>query len=181
MIYLISGLFGMMLGSFANVCILRLPKEESLWFPRSHCPHCGHPLQSVHNIPIISFLALRGRCYWCHTAISWQYPLIELLMTTLFLFNAWWSLGSVKSLILADVLGFYLLTLSVIDYRHRILPDELSLSLLGIGLVFSFTNPYLPGTAGIKMLQSLVASLGGGLLMLFLAWAGEKAFKKEAL
>ncbi len=84
-------------------------------------------------------------------------------------------------MIVADILGYYLLTLSVIDYRHRIIPDELSLSLLVIGLFGSFWNPFFAGAPGVRFLHSLGAALAGGLVMLFLAWAGEKAFRKEAL
>ena len=180
--YLISALFGLVFGSFANVCIARLPKDESVCTPPSHCPRCGHKLRKIDNIPLISFLVLRGRCFNCRTAISWQYPLVEASMAALFLFHAWHFPGLPKQIIVADVLSFYLLTLSVIDYQHRIIPDELSLSLLAAGILFSFINPYLPvGLPWIKFLYDLAFALGGGLTMLLLAYAGEKTFKKEAL
>jgi leader peptidase (prepilin peptidase)/N-methyltransferase len=170
------------MGSFANVCILRLPHDQSIAFPGSHCPKCGHALRIGDNIPLISFLALKGRCRSCRTPISWQYPLVEFSMAALFVFHAWWFSGRPSHTVLADILGFYLLTLSIIDYRHRIIPDELSLSLLGIGILLSFINPYIPSaSAWVKVLQSVAAAVGGGLVMLLLAWGGEKAFKKEAL
>jgi len=179
--YFTSILLGLVAGSFSNVCILRLPEDKSIVFPRSHCPRCGHALKFTQNIPLLSFLALKGRCFYCRGRISWQYPLVELTMAVLFLFHAWRFSDSLGHQIIADVLSFYLLTLSIIDYRHRIIPDELSLSLLVMGLLGSFWNPYLSGSSEYKFLQSAAACLGGGLLMLFLAWAGEKAFKKEAL
>ena len=179
--YIISALFGLAVGSFANVCILRLPKDASLWFPRSRCTQCGKSLKSIHNIPLLSYAFLRGRCYFCRTVISWQYPLIEALMAALFLFHARFFAGSLKSLLIADVLSFYLVAISLIDYRHRIIPDELSFSLAAIGLLVSFSNPYLSGSPGLRFLHSLSAALGGGLLMFLLAYAGQKAFHKEAL
>src|ERR1700733_15684384 len=179
--YLISTLIGLFMGSFANVCILRLPADESLSFPRSHCPRCGHPLKAIHNIPVISYLALKGRCAFCQARISFQYPLIEFLMAVLFLLNAWHFSAYLNRIIVADVLSFYLLTLSIIDYRHRIIPDELSLSLLVLGILGAFANPYFSGAPWVKMGQRAAWGLGGGLLMFGIAWAGEKAFKKEAM
>jgi len=179
--YLVSALMGLAAGSFSNVCVIRLPQDQSVWFPRSHCPKCGRTLQYRHNIPIVSFAALKGRCYDCRAPIAWQYPLIEAFMACFFIFHAWYFAGSRTHMALADVLSFYLLTISIIDYRHRIIPDELSLSMLAIGLMVSFGNPYLPGPPWIKFFQSAAAALSGGLLALLLAYAGEKIFTKEAL
>src|SRR5258706_3074049 len=181
MVYLLSILSGLALGSVANVCIFRLPDDKSIRTPRSYWPRCGHTIRALHNVPLLSFLALRGRCFYCRAPISWQYPMIETLMAVLFLFHAGLFWSSIPRMIVADILGFYLLTLSIIDYRHRIIPDELSLSLLIVGLFGSFANPYLAGTPGVKLLQSAMAGLGGGLLMLFIGWAGERGFKKEAM
>jgi leader peptidase (prepilin peptidase)/N-methyltransferase len=102
-------------------------------------------------------------------------------MAVLFMFHAWFFAQSIRQALIADLLGFYLLVISCIDYRHRIIPDELSLSLLGAGLLFSFVNPYLSGPPSLKFLNSLASSLVGGTLMFLLAYAGEKAFRKEAL
>ena len=132
-------------------------------------------------MPLLSFLALGGRCRFCRAPISWQYPLIEAWMAALFVFHAWFFRGSLASILIADTLGFYLTSISIIDYRYRIIPDELSLSLLGAGLLFSFINPLMPGPPLIKFLNSLAAAVGGGMFMFLLAFAGEKAFKKEAL
>jgi leader peptidase (prepilin peptidase)/N-methyltransferase len=100
-------------------------------------------------------------------------------MAFLFMFNALWF-GSPGRVLISDLLSFYLLTLSIIDYRHRIIPDELSLSLVIWGLVFSYKNPFLPG-GWPGVIESLLAGTTGFLGMLLLAWLGEKLFKKEAL
>src|SRR5437764_7881279 len=95
--YALSALFGLAIGSFANVCISRLPREESLRTPRSHCPHCRHPLRPIDNIPLISFAILRGHCRFCHVSISWRYPLVELIMAVLFILNASWFILPAKT------------------------------------------------------------------------------------
>jgi leader peptidase (prepilin peptidase)/N-methyltransferase len=181
MIYFISVILGLALGSFANVCILRLPKDQSIRTPRSYCPRCKKSLKIAHNIPLFSYLFLRGRCFFCQAPISLQYPSIEGLMALLFLFHAWMFGSSLSSLVLSDVLGFYLFTITIIDYQNRIIPDELSLSLLGIGILTSFANPYMAGSAWHKFGESVASTLGGGLFMLLMAWTGEKIFKKEAM
>ncbi len=179
--YLLSLFFGLSAGSFANVCILRLPDGQSLWKPRSHCPRCGHELRNSHNIPVISYILLKGRCYDCKAPISWQYPLIEAVMAFIFVFHAWRFENGLAYLLVADVMTFFLLTISVIDYRHRIIPDELSLSLATIGVCTAWLNPFFTGNPWMRIGESLLCGLGGGALMWFMAWAGEKAFKKEAL
>jgi leader peptidase (prepilin peptidase) / N-methyltransferase len=181
MIYFLSAILGLVFGSFANVCIFRLPKAKSIAHPRSFCPHCKKPISPLHNIPLISYLWLQGRSSCCHKRISWRYPTVEALVAGLFLFQAWMFPEDVLRLIFLDLFSFFLFTISVIDYDHFIIPDELSLSLLVMGLLTSFVNPFLAGAPGIRFLHSFLAALGGGLLMLFLAWAGEKIFKKEAL
>jgi leader peptidase (prepilin peptidase) / N-methyltransferase len=174
-------LLGAIFGSFANVCIFRMPADQSIRFPGSHCPHCQTPVRILDNIPILSFFLLGRQCRYCRAPISWQYPAVEVIMAALFLFiGLRWAHEPLR-IVLCDVLGFYLLTLSVIDYDHRIIPDELSLSLLGLGWLTSPWNPYLGAAWGPRLVQSLTAGLGGGTMMWMLAWAGEKVFKKEAL
>src|ERR1700694_4535427 len=108
MIYFISVIVGLAFGSFANVCILRLPKNQSMWSPRSFCPHCERPVKNIHNVPLFSFLILKGRFFHCRGPISWQYPLIEILMAALFLFHAWFFEDSIPRLVVWGFLGFYL-------------------------------------------------------------------------
>ena len=102
-------------------------------------------------------------------------------MAVLFLTNAWILKGDVYRLAITDILSFYLLTLSVIDYDHKIIPDQLSLSLWGLAIVFSFWNPFL-GHYGLRpSLESLAAGFSGAVGMILMAWIGEKIFRKEAL
>lgn len=179
--YVISIFFGLAVGSFANVCIYRLPLEKSIWRPPSYCPSCLASLRWRDNVPLFSYLWLNGRCYGCRQRISLQYPLVEMTMMALFLISAWRFRGHFGQMVIMDVLSFYLLTISIIDYQHKIIPDELSLSLLIIGLGCAYWNPYLQCHRRVPHVESLLASLTGGGGMMLLAWSGEKIFKKEAL
>lgn len=158
----------------------RMPRDESIAWPPSHCPHCRKAIRWRDNIPVLSYIVLRGKCHFCHKRISRQYPVVELLMAMLFLFSAWHFRGHPFQILMFDVFSFYLLTIAVIDYHHKIIPDELSLSLLMFGLLSSFWNPYL-GSILPRWAESVISALLGGGVMLFFAWFGEKIFKKEAL
>lgn len=132
--------FGAIFGSFANVMILRWPKGESVVTPRSRCPSCGHAIRWYDNVPILSWLILRGRCRDCKTPISWRYPLVEFIMASMFslafLFVGWnWYLLEVLIFI------FGLVTVSFIDFDHYLLPDKFTLSGIVIGLVGAMLNP----------------------------------------
>ena len=139
-------IFGCLIGSFLNVVILRLPVKKNLVSARSACPSCGHQLTWFHNIPIFSFLFLRGRCGFCHTRISWRYPCIEIL-TGLICF--WLFPDSVK----VESLGYFLFLFSIacifiahffIDLDHKLLLDSLNLYLLVIILPYSVFHFQLP-------------------------------------
>lgn len=122
----IAFILGAVIGSFLNVVILRLPKDESVVFVPSHCPKCQTPLKPWHNIPILSWLFLRGKCAFCHSAISPQYPLIELLSGLIFLILAAKLSLSISTLFVG--LSFLmLLALSMIDFRYKMVPDSLNL------------------------------------------------------
>lgn len=150
--------FGAIFGSFANVMILRWPKGESVVTPRSRCPACGHAIRWYDNVPILSWLILRGRCRDCQAKISWRYPLVELIMASLFslafLFVGWnWYLLEVLIFI------FGLVTVSFIDFDHYLLPDKFTLTGIGIGLLGAFLDPersFLDAAIGVF--------LGGGFL-----------------
>ena len=127
-------LLGCLLGSFGNVVILRLPKGESVVYPRSRCPHCRKNIAFYDNIPVISWLMLGGRCRSCKTRISWRYPLVEAL--TGFLFLALYLLvGPSWKLLEYAVLTWGLVTVSFIDLDHRIIPDAISLPGIVLGLL----------------------------------------------
>jgi leader peptidase (prepilin peptidase)/N-methyltransferase len=174
---------GLIFGSFANVCIYRMPREESMAFPSSHCPSCKHRLLWRDNVPLFGFLLLKGKCRFCRAPIPLRYPLVEFAMACAF---AWGGLLVHRphgALLLSIYLwmAFNWLTITVIDYQHRIIPDELSLSLIGFGWLIAAWNPLLGHSIQTRILHSFTASLGSGLAMLTMAWLGEKAFKKEAL
>lgn len=122
-------IFGLCIGSFLNVAILRLPKNESINLPASHCPICLHPLKWYHNIPLFSWLFLRGKCAFCTSAISLQYPFVELSSALIYAL-CYLRLESVtQALLIASVFAL-LLALSIIDLRYKAVPDALSLPAL---------------------------------------------------
>ncbi|MDH5822399.1 A24 family peptidase [Luteimonas sp. RD2P54] len=158
--------FGLLVGSFLNVVILRLPRrlewqwkrdareileEPELYDPpppgivveRSHCPHCGHQLAWYENIPVFSWLALRGKCRNCKAPISIQYPLVELL-TMLLVVACVWRFGFGWQGFGAIVFTCFLIALAGIDLRTQLLPDQLTLPLMWLGLIAASDNLFLP-------------------------------------
>jgi leader peptidase (prepilin peptidase)/N-methyltransferase len=124
--FLIPFIFGIALGSFLNVVILRLPKDESVVFGPSHCPTCKNELKPWHNIPLFSWLFLRGKCAFCNTKISAQYPIVELLSGLIVLALSI-KLGFSFPMILIAFSFLTLLALSMIDFRYKMVPDSLNL------------------------------------------------------
>jgi len=124
---IIAFILGTLFGSFLNVVILRIPKKESIVFGASHCYSCKTPLKPWHNIPIVSWLVLRGKCSFCSSKISMQYPIIELVSGLIFLLIAAKFTLTLPALFIA--LSFLmLLALSVIDFRYKMVPDSLNLA-----------------------------------------------------
>jgi leader peptidase (prepilin peptidase)/N-methyltransferase len=151
--------FGALIGSFLNVCIYRLPLGHSIVWPASACPHCSRELFWYENIPVASFVALRGRCRTCAGPISIRYPLIETLTAAMFAL-AWWYYGPSLLLVSRLVFGCALLVLFAIDLEHHLLPNAITLPGIIVGFVFSiFTEPgWLSSLSGIVV--------GGGVLFL---------------
>ena len=170
----IGALFGAVFGSFLNVCILRLPSEQSVVRPASRCPHCGYVLRWYDNIPIISWLLLRGRCRGCRTTISVMYPLVE-LATALIWAALTWLIGPSLELFRAAVFCTLLLGIAMTDAREYIIPDEFSLGGLAIGLLFS-----IPG--GFHVIGDALFGAAVGFALLWVVAVGGKAvFKEEAM
>ncbi len=141
---------GLILGSFANVCAHRLPEGRSVVKPRSRCPACGALIRWYDNIPVLSFLLLRARCRACGASISWSYPLVEAAMGAGFL-GAYMKFGATLDGVAAAALFFACLVLTVIDTRHFILPDVITLPGAAAGLAVSAARAALleaEGTAG---------------------------------
>jgi len=131
-------LFGLLFGSFLNVLILRIPKDKSIVFPGSHCPKCNTKLKWWHNIPVVSWLILKGQCYFCQEKISPQYPAIEILSTIIFTL-AYRKVGNIPYSIVTGLVFALLLGLSVIDLRYKAVPDSLNLSALTLAI---FASPF---------------------------------------
>jgi leader peptidase (prepilin peptidase)/N-methyltransferase len=139
-------LFGLIIGSFLNVCIIRIPGRKSIVMPASACPKCGDPIRPYDNIPVLSYLFLRGRCRACKTGISPMYPLVELLTGVLFL-SCYLAFGLTSEALKWSVFSALMIVLVFTDLRERILPDVVNFTGLGFGLAFSlFTRP-ADGTA----------------------------------
>ncbi len=147
-------LLGLIVGSFLNVCISRLPREESIIFPNSHCPMCGVAIKAYDNLPIFSYVLLQGRCRSCKERISWQYPVVEALTSLTF-----WLTFLIVGLQLktAFLLIFFsaLIVLIFIDLNERILPNVITLPGIMVGMLFSLFAPVQDGAA-----QFLLNSFG---------------------
>lgn len=141
-IYIIIFIYGIVIGSFLNVCIYRIPKKENIAIVRSHCMTCNHQLQWYDNIPLFGWLMLRGKCRYCKAPISPQYPIIEASNGVLWLLVAIVNGLNVDSLLFA-LMGSALLTLSVIDFRTYEIPIGINIFILALGLimtVFHYTD-----------------------------------------
>jgi len=138
---LIVFLFGLAIGSFLNVCILRIPADKSITRPRSSCPACGAAIAPYDNVPVLSWLMLGGKCRACKAPISPMYPLVELLTGLLFV-ACYLVFGVTVETLKWSAFAALLMVLTVTDVRERILPDEVNFFGLGAGLLFSlFTRP----------------------------------------
>lgn len=153
---------GLILGSFFNVLILRIPKGQSLITPGSRCPSCGHTLAARELIPVVSYLYLGGRCARCEAQISIQYPLVELITGLGFAFLYYWS-TDLQDFLVIGVFFSLLLVLSVIDLKHKLLPNVLTLWGIILGLGFSLLGWTIP------LADSLLGLIVGGGVLLILA------------
>ena len=159
MIYPFIFIIGLCIGSFLNVCIYRLPRGQSLLYPPSHCPYCQNLIKWYDNIPLVSYLFLRGRCRFCHTPISIRYPLVETFTGTLFLFallshpinfTSSFFLLLLKNLIFISLL----LPIFFIDLENQIIPNSLSYGIIVTGLLLSgFTSSFFPSLIGAGILS----------------------------
>jgi leader peptidase (prepilin peptidase) / N-methyltransferase len=171
-----AAIFGLVIGSFLNVCILRWGAEpkQSVVRPRSRCPNCARALTWYENIPVFSWLALRGRCYGCNTPISIQYPLIEAAAALI-----WGYMASRHGISLETLRGAVFLTLllgiAITDARAYIIPDEFSLGGLVLGLLFALA----PGWS--TLWTSLLGAAIGFAFLWMVAWVGGRIFKQDAM
>lgn len=171
---LVMGLLGLMLGSFLNVCILRWPRDESVIRPRSHCPGCGRLIEWYDNIPVLSWLLLRGRCRTCRTPISVQYPLVELATGCIWAFLGWrFGLGLTAAS--GAIFFTILLGIAMTDAREYLIPDEFSLGGLVLGIALSLPGGF-PSIA-----NALLGAVAGFALLWVVGALGSWMFKEEAM
>jgi leader peptidase (prepilin peptidase)/N-methyltransferase len=192
----VSALFGLAVGSFLNVVIHRLPKMmEQEWHeqcqalqgievattrtytlskPRSACPACGHQITALENIPVISYLLLRGQCSGCKTKISPRYPLVELLTSTLIGLVSW-KFGYTTTTLFAWVFSFALIALTFIDADTQLLPDDITLPLLWLGLLFNLNN----GFTDIN--SAVIGTMAGYLILWSIYWLFKLITGKEGM
>ncbi len=157
---------GLVIGSFLNVVIARVPERRSLWRPGSACPGCGAAIAWYDNIPILSFLALRGRCRACATPIPWRYPLVEGVTAALF-GGAAYRFGPTPEAVVAAALLAVLVALTAIDLEHQIIPDVISLPGILAGALANLA------TGRVPWLESLIGIVvGGGVFLVIILASG---------
>ncbi len=189
-IALASFLFGSIVGSFLNVCIYRLPQDKSIVFPPSHCPRCQKALLWYDNIPFLSYIVLLGKCRHCHQGISFRYFVVEFLTATLFL-SLFLKFGLSWEMLIYLIFISGLIVATFTDFDHLIIPDEVSLPGIILGLILSTIYPSMQRTISQwsnictspaeGFLSSLTGALSGGLFLYAIGVLGEKVFKKEAM
>ncbi len=184
-------LAGLLIGSFLNVCIYRMPRDISVVRPRSHCPHCRRAIAWYDNIPVLSFLLLRARCRHCLAAIPVRYALVEISTGLAFLLSAH-ALGSTLAAAKYAVFSAIVIALIVTDLLDRILPDELTLGGALIGLAFApFINTE-PGILAllfwnrlsppwIRLADAVFAAAVASGMIWFVGWAYQKVRHREGL
>lgn len=193
---IIAGILGLCVGSFLNVVIHRLPKimeqewhgqcaelrgepaqeteKLSLSSPRSRCPKCGHKISALENIPVLSYLLLRGKCAGCSTPISPRYPIIE-IFTALASAYAAWHFGPTIQTVGALLLIWSLIALTAIDFDTQLLPDTITLPLLWLGLAFNITNTYT------DISTAVIGAMVGYLSLWLVFWGFKLATGKEGM
>lgn len=193
---LLAGIIGLVVGSFLNVVIHRLPKmmerewhaqcaelngqtppptpRYNLLVPRSACPHCGHVITAIENIPVLSYLFLRGRCKGCGAAISPRYPVVETFSGILSAYAAW-HFGFGPAGLAAIVFVWALITLTCIDFDTQLLPDDITLPLLWLGLLLNLNNVFT------SLPNAVIGAVVGYLVLWGVYWAFRLTTGKEGM
>jgi leader peptidase (prepilin peptidase)/N-methyltransferase len=196
LLYVTVGLLGLCVGSLLNVVIHRLPKMMeaewraecaalegreapakevyNLFTPRSACPSCGTPIKAIHNVPVVGWLALRGRCAQCRAPISARYPIVELLggiVAGLFA----WRFGYSPQLVFALVFGWAMIALAFIDFDTQLLPDDITLPMLWLGLIANMFGTFT------DLRSAVLGAIGGYMLLWCVYWGFRIIAKKEGM
>jgi len=184
--------FGAVIGSFLNVCVYRMPLEQSIVTPPSHCPHCNQRIRWADNIPLVSYVALRGKCRHCGARISPRYFVVELLTAVLFLLM-WlkltgWNHPTVRGIVFLKGPIYWmviagLIVATFIDFEHYIIPNEITIGGLIIGLLLSAVYPPLldADTIKVSLMRSVLGVIVGSLALLSVATVGKLIFRREAM
>jgi leader peptidase (prepilin peptidase) / N-methyltransferase len=159
--------FGLVIGSYLNVVVHRLPRGLSTVLPRSRCPRCRAPIRAWDNLPVLSYLLLRGRCRHCGGGIAWRYPLVELLTGVCFVASSRHFEGLWLEVAVSCAFCAAMITLAMIDVEHLILPDAITLPGIVLGLVL---QPFLSWST---VAAALIGALGGSLALYALGWIWE--------
>ncbi len=183
-IYLSVFAYGLIMGSFLNVCIYRIPKELSVVRPSSLCPSCGKSVKFYDNIPVLSYIILGGKCRSCGTRISARYPLVELLNAILYVIALnRFGISSLPVLLVFCILLSALVVITFIDLDHQIIPDVISIPGIPIGILagtFLLPDPFMRDEA-LGFVNSLLGFLAGGLGFYSIAVLGKLIFRKDAM
>ena len=177
---IIAGLFGLLIGSFLNVCIYRWPRDLSVVTPRSRCPGCEHTIAWYDNIPVLSYLILRGRCRHCSLRISARYPLVELLTAAAFI-GAVAQHGLTLEAAKHCVFTAIMIALIFSDLDTRILSDELTIGGIIIGIAFSFFVAIPNSTVESPAVEALLGALVPAFALWLVGWLFEKIRHKQGL
>ena len=167
-------ILGAVIGSFLNVCIYRIPEGQSVVTPRSRCPHCQTTIRWYHNLPVLSWILLKGRCAYCNAPFSIRYPLVEALTGGLFVLF-FYRFGFHPVTPVAWLLVAALVTVSMIDLDHQIIPDVISLPGIPVGFLCAFALPW------VSWQSSLLGILLGGGILLAIALGYEWLTKQEGM
>lgn len=164
-------IYGLIIGSFLNVCIYRIPRGESIAWPGSHCPACSHDLKWYDNIPLFSYLMLRGKCRYCKTTISPQYPLVESLNAFAYII-IYLKFGFEVDFIFYSLMSSVLVAIIFIDLKEMIIPDSLVLSVLVMSIIHKAVNYFLYGISPELIGSILGLLLAGGLFLAIVIVSG---------
>jgi len=169
---ILIGLLGLIIGSFLNVIIFRVPQERSIVFPASHCPHCKNTLKWYMNIPVISFIFLKGKCAYCKQKISIQYPIIEFM--TFAIFIVFFILNGLSVEFATNIIFVItVVIISLIDIRHFIIPWEI--------LIPSFLWKLITSMTDHTIINRLIAFVIPGIVILVILLIGKMIYKKDAM
>jgi leader peptidase (prepilin peptidase)/N-methyltransferase len=171
-------IFGAVVGSFLNVCIFRIPAKASIIKPLSQCPHCHHPVRFYDNIPLISYIVLRGKCRDCGGKISWRYPVVELITAILSLL-LFLRFGLTVNFLIFFVFTAVLIVITFIDLDHQIIPDVLTLPgipIFFLAAIFLVKNPWK-----VPWQEALIGLLIGGGMLFTIAYIYQLITKREGM